>query len=264
MLRIPPLTLALGITLLAIPLAHAQSAPAAAPSAASAAIEPQAVAALERMSAYLRKLKGFTLTGTTSIEYVMDDGQKYLFPGTVEYRTQLPDRLYGAVRSEQREREFFYDGKTFTLSAPKLGYYASVPAAGNVDALLRDVHSRYGLEMPLADLFWWGTDSAPVSAIRAASVVGPAKIDGRDCTQYAFRQAGADWQVWIQSGDQPLPRKLVITSTGDAARPQYVAQLDWNSATPSATSFRFTAPKGAHPIVIQEIEVAASRQETAP
>ena len=37
----------------------------------------------------------------------------------------------------------------------------------------------------------------------------PATIDGVATDHYAFREADVDWEVWIQKGDQPLPRKLV-------------------------------------------------------
>ena len=48
------------------------------------------------------------------------------------------------------------------------------------------------------------------------------------CDHYAFRQAKADWQIWITTGSKPLPRKIVITSRADEARPQSVSLIDWN------------------------------------
>ena len=45
--------------------------------------------------------------------------------------------------------------------------------------------------------------------------VGPSVVGGVTCEQYAFRQADIDWQIWIQLGDYPLPRRLVATTTTD-------------------------------------------------
>jgi len=84
--------------------------------------------------------------------------------------------------------------------------------------------------------------------------MGPGEVLGTTCQHYAFRQEGADWQVWIQKGDFPLPRKLVITTTDDPARPQHTAVYLWNLA-PSVNdaAFTFTPPSGARKIVLADV-----------
>jgi hypothetical protein len=73
------------------------------------------------------------------------------------------------------------------------------------------------------------------------------------CQQYAFRQDGLDWQIWIQNGDFPLPRKVVLTTTTDDARPQYVATYTWNLAPSfSNDAFTFTPGKDAKRITIAQ------------
>ena len=42
-----------------------------------------------------------------------------------------------------------------------------------------------------------------------------------------MRQEGIDWQVWIREGDNPLPCKIVITTTSDPSMPQYSAVMNW-------------------------------------
>ena len=78
-------------------------------------------------------------------------------------------------------------------------------------------------------------------------------IDGVLCDHYAFRQEGVDWQLWIERGNTPMPRKLVITTTDEETQPQYVAQLTWN-LTPQLddTIFTFNPPEDAHQIVLRE------------
>ena len=44
-------------------------------------------------------------------------------------------------------------------------------------------------------------------------VVGPSVVGGVKSTHLAFRGAEVDWQIWIENGDKPLPRKYVITTT---------------------------------------------------
>jgi hypothetical protein len=75
------------------------------------------------------------------------------------------------------------------------------------------------------------------------------------CGHYAFRQAGLDWQVWIQMGDYPLPRKLVLTTMTDEARPQYTATMTWNLAPSfNDAAFTFVAPKDAGRVVLAGVK----------
>ncbi len=85
--------------------------------------------------------------------------------------------------------------------------------------------------------------------------VGPSEIGGVTCGHYAFRQEGLDWQVWIQMGDFPLPRKQVLTTTTDEARPQYAATFTWNLAPSfNEAAFEFVPPKGAGRVVLTEVK----------
>ena len=66
------------------------------------------------------------------------------------------------------------------------------------------------------------------------------------CNHYAIRQGQFDWQVWITAGKQPLPRKIVITSRADEARPQSVSMISWDlKPTFKDAVFKFTPPKGS-------------------
>jgi hypothetical protein len=74
------------------------------------------------------------------------------------------------------------------------------------------------------------------------------------CDHYAFRQPGIDWQIWIATGDMPLPRKLVITSRDDEARPQSTSLLSWNlKPTFKDAVFTFKPPKDANRISIRPL-----------
>jgi hypothetical protein len=79
----------------------------------------------------------------------------------------------------------------------------------------------------MADMFLWGTPAAPLDKIESAMNAGQDFIDNDLCDHYAFRQGNVDWQIWITTGDKPLPRKLVITNRSDEARPQSVQYFDW-------------------------------------
>jgi hypothetical protein len=215
------------------------------------AIDAEAMAALKKMGGYLRTLKAFQVEAVTSTEDVLEDGEKVQYGGVTTAVARIPDRLRVTVDSDRKSRLYVYDGKEFTMFARRVNYYATVPAPPTIAQLADMLDEKYGLEMPLEDLFRWGGPHSKDDAIKSAMFVGPSEIGGVTCGHYAFRQEGLDWQVWIQLGDYPLPRKLVLTTLTDEARPQYVATYTWNLA-PSYNdeAFKFTPPSGAGRVVL--------------
>jgi hypothetical protein len=137
------------------------------------------------------------------------------------------------------------------MFAPRMQYYATVPAPATILATLDSARVRYDIEFPLADLFLWGTPRDGLSALTSAQYIGPGYVNGVDTDHYAFRQPGTDWQIWIERGKTPLPRKLVITTTSEPTQPQYAATLKWDlTSRPDDALFTFVPPKGATKIAI--------------
>jgi hypothetical protein len=215
-------------------------------------IDPNVVKALDKMGAYLRTLTAFEVESAASLDEVLETGQKVQFDGTARLQVRRPNRLHAEVKTDRKHREFFYDGETFTLFGRRVNYYASVPAPSTLRELAVELAERYGIEVPLTDLFLWGTEDNRAADLRSALDLGPGTVAGTECEHFALREEGIDWQVWIQKGDTPLPRKLVITTTSDPAQPQYVSVLKWN-LTPKLdeAAFSFSPPPGAMRIVLQ-------------
>lgn len=245
-----------GVAVLAAGLAGALPCAAArAQSDTSNKIDPDAMAALDKMGAYLRTLKAFQVTGAVTTEEVTTDGQKIQSSNTTTLLAEKPGHMRVEIASDKQPRLFYYDGKSFTMWAPRLKFYATVDAPPTANELAKVLEDKYDIDLPFVDLFRWGTPESNAKAITSADDVGPATIDGVTCEQYAFRQDGMDWQVWIQQGDYPLPKKLVITTTSDEARPQHEAVYTWNLA-PSFNdkAFAFTPPSDAKKITIAEAD----------
>lgn len=229
----------------------AGSVGAQAPVAAKAAIEPDAMTGLKAMSAYLRTLKTFQVEVAVVDEDVLEDGQKVQYTGVTKFLTQMPNRLRVDISNERRDRLYLYDGKELTMFAKRLNYYATIPAPPTIAQLADKMEEDYGTSVPLVDLFRWGSPSWTPDEITGATDFGPSDVEGTTCEHYLFRQADIDWQLWIQKGDYPLPRKLVITTKTDEARPQHTAVYTWNLA-PSFNdrAFVFDPPAGAGKVLL--------------
>jgi hypothetical protein len=241
------LALALGA-----PGVHAQTA---APAPAANAVDPASIKALKDMGAHLQSLKRFAVSTELTGERVLADGQKLQHSAAAEIDVQRPNMLRARMISTRSEREVFFDGKKATLYIAAQKYYSTVEFTGNVGELVGKLAERYGVEVPLSDLFVWGTAAAPLDKIESAMNAGQDLIGNDLCDHYAFRQSGIDWQIWITAGGKPLPRKLVITNRADEARPQSVSLIRWNlKPTFKDAVFKFTPPKGATAVELRSLE----------
>ena len=251
-MRTVPWLSAMTIAALLASAAYAQPAPApAAPAgAADSDIDPDAMEALKRMSAYLGTQTSFELKSSGAFDLVLDDGQRLQFGDNATFKVRRPNGFVIERIGDYKDRRFTYDGKQLTVSSPRTAYYAQVEAPPTIRETLALAADRYGIELPLTDLFRWSEPGGGrADDIQEALYVGPAVIDGTRTDHYAFREAEVDWQIWIAQGDSPVPRKIVITDRTDPSSPQYTATLSWNFRPAfDAQTFAFQAPAGALPI----------------
>jgi hypothetical protein len=221
------------------------------PIANEGVIEDGAIDAIKEMSTYLMSAKTLAITSQGSLDAVTADGQRIQLDGTTTYKVRRPGFVID-YNSDIKSRRFIYDGKNFTVYSPTLGFYASAPAPGTNREVLDTIYNKFGISLPLEDLFRWGDGSNAdrIQALRSAYEVGSATIDGVATDHFAFREADVDWEVWIQKGDQPLPRKFVIVDRTDPSRPTFTARLSWQ-INPAFTDADFTFVPDANAKQIQ-------------
>ncbi|MDD1001383.1 DUF2092 domain-containing protein [Pseudomonas sp. TNT2022 ID642] len=247
-MKAPASIVCLMFTLVLAPGAHAEDpppAPAAEATDDAPLINPQVVDKLIDMGNYLRSLPKFQVDAQVSRDTVLESGQKIKTESANTLKVVSHDRLYAKSEGDVRTREFFYNGKKLTQYSPYLKYYTTVDAPATVAETLHKVENFYGVQVPMEDLFLFGSDQAQIDALKAALYVGPSVIKGQLCDHLAFRQEGIDWQLWLTRSDKPLPCKLVITTTDDKSFPEYSAVYQWNlKPTIPDTQFTFKPGKG--------------------
>jgi hypothetical protein len=216
------------------------------------AVDPDAVDAVKKMGAYLRSLKVFQVQGDITHDDVLEDGLIIQSSSKVDMLAVKPNRLRAEVTGDDKHRLYLYDGKTFTAWGMLVNYYATVAAPPTIGELFTQVQEKFDIELPLIDLFKWGTNEDDINKIKTAIDAGPTIVGGVTCEQYVFHQEGVDWQIWVQLGDYPLPRRLVITTLTDESRPQHTINLNWNLAPSfNDAAFVFDPPPDAKRILFE-------------
>jgi hypothetical protein len=231
------LSAATALIVLATHSLHAQDA---------AAVDPAAIEAFERMSAYVGSLDTFRLDVTYSFDLISGEEQAITIDGTAKYRVRRPDKFRGEVANDLFARNYIYDGKQLTVLSPEENYFAQADAAPTIREMLAASAAKIGTVLPLADLFDLGTEESPIHRVTHGFYVGEGEIDGAKTTHWAFRSEHRDWELWITTGDQPLPVKLTVTDTSQPEHPRYTATVRWTPEEDIADSEFTFVPTAEH------------------
>jgi hypothetical protein len=218
--------------------------------AQSAGIAPEATRILKASTDFLASQQQFSADTRNTLEVVLKSGQKIEFNSTARQSVQRPNKLRAERTGDLVEQVFVYDGKTLTLYEPQDKVYAQVAAPGTLEEMLDFARTKLDIIAPISDLVYKDAYKILMDGVTDGIVVGKAVIEGVRCDHLAFRAQQVDWQIWIQEGAQPLPRKIVITTLDLPSAPQFAVTVTrWNLKPAfDAQTFNFTQQAGVKKI----------------
>ena len=209
--------------------------------------ETRAVEILKQMGDYLKGANEFTFRTEISYDEVLKTGQKFQFSRRAEVAVKRPNRLHADVDGDQMNEGKWYDGKRFTVLDRSRNVYSTAAVPGDIDSAIDFMAEQYGEVSPLADLVYSDPYAILIEHVKSALYLGLHRVRGIRCHHLAFSQDNIDWQIWIEDGHQPVPRKFVITYKQVKTHPQLTGEIyDWNFAPHLSDSlFKFLAPPDA-------------------
>jgi len=213
-------------------------------------MQPEAEKLLRRMGDYLASQQKFSVSTENTIEVVLTSGQKLQFDNPATAIVSRPNKLRAHRKGDLTNQEFLYDGKSLTLYSPKEKLYATTAAPATLEEMLDFAREKLDVIAPASEFLYKNAADKMLKEASSGFVVGQSVIGGVKCTQLAFRGAEFDWQVWVEDGARPLPRKFILTSKKVTGEPQMTVLVkSWDFA-PKLTDaeFSFTPPKDAKKI----------------
>src|SRR4030088_2690518 len=202
---------------------------------------------LKAMTDYTAAQKSISATFDSDIEVVTPELEKIQFTSSGKLQLTRPDKLRISRTGGYADVELVFDGKTVSLYGNNAKAYVQADMAGTIDQLIDGLQAKTGGAMPGTDLLLSNSYDDLTSDVIEGHHVGQGVVDGVECEHLAFRGHDTDWQIWIQTGAQPIPRKYVITSKTLAGAPQYTLRIkEWKAdAIADADAFAFKPPEGA-------------------
>lgn len=220
--------------------------------AQSTGIAPEAKQILKASTDFLSSQQRFSADTRNTLEIVLKSGQKIEFNSTGRQSVQRPNKLRSERSGDLVEQLFVYDGKSLTLYQPQEKVYAQVAAPATLEEMLDFARIKYDVVAPFGDMLFKNAYDILMDGVTEGIVVGQAVIEGVVCDHLAFRAEFVDWQIWIQQGAQPLPRRIVITTLDLPNAPQFAVTVTRWDLEPKfdAQTFTFTPQAGVKQIEI--------------
>ena len=205
---------------------------------------------LARMTDFISAAPAFSMVSDTGNEVTQKNGHVLEFGSRLTVTIQRPSKGIGRFESRDGDISIIVlDGKTLSVYVAKEGIYAydATRQPGDIDSSLEFLAKQMGTPRQLRDFFSKDLTASMGSAVKSGYYVGESTISGVLCDHLALRGDKEDVQVWITRGDEPVPRRIVITYRELEGQPQFWAQfIEWDfSPELSDTTFTFSPPEGA-------------------
>ena len=226
-------------------------------------IESRADEVLRAMSERLAGLERFAFEAEETFDEIVEAGPRVQLSNIRRVAVERPSRLAADAEGDTLQRAAWFDGKTATILDKAHNVYGQVPVPATIDEALDEVAERYGIEPPLEDFLFSDPYAVLTEAVRYGRYLGLHHAGGVLCHHLVFVQDTIEWQIWIDAGEDPLPRKFVITYVREPGEPQFSAVLrKWN-LTPTFPEglFRFEAPPGSRRVEFSSFTEPATPAE---
>lgn len=210
---------------------------------------------LKAMSDYLASQKAMLVAVDTDIEVITSELQKIQFASSGKLLLSRPDKLRFSRTGGYADIDVTFDGKTITIFGKNLNSYAQFESPGTVDQTIGRLRDDHNVGAPGADFLLSNVYDELVEDVIEARYIGRGVIDGIECEHLAFRNPDTDWQIWIELGARPIPRKYVITSKAVAGAPQYTLRVKElvSDLAILADTFEFKPPQGARKLPLEAL-----------
>ena len=231
--------------------------PGSAPTVSAPQVAEGADRLLRQMSTYIGSAERFTVHADVTFDHVLPTGQKLQFSATEDIALQRPNGLYVQWNSDLGNREFWYDGKAVTIYDPDKALYGTESAPPAIDGMLEKLNDQLNFTPPLVDFLFSDPYKGLRGTIQYGFETGDAQFGGRTCRGLAFVGKHIDWQIWIDTGPQLVPCKLLITYKNNQASPQFSAVFANWDFTPriAAATFVPDLPRGSQGVAFKTVRV---------
>jgi hypothetical protein len=219
-------------------------------------IPDKVAAAIRNMANFTEKAEEFSFTAEVLFDEILPSGQGIQRSADLSIVASRPNHLAARYVGDDNTRALWIAGEELTALHETNEVYSKVKVPTGIGPALDHLMDKHDISLPLADFVIEGAYESLTSNISDAIYVGVTEVNGHSCHHISCSQEFIDWQLWIDDGLQPLPRRVLITYKAVPGMPRYSATFnDWDlNAELSDSVFEAKIPSDAAKIDLLEIK----------
>ena len=212
--------------------------------------DSKALDVLNKMAAYTASLDQFQIKGEVFGDARLDAGLIVSNPSEVTITIDRPGSMFIQTFDGVNTGSIYIHKGQLTLFNTESSFYAQARVPEDIEAAMQFAIEEFGLEIPLAELMFANSAlSLLTDQDTVLYLTDKSRIRGVDCHHLAIRGAEIDLQLWVEEGDRPVPRKIMMTMKWEGGSPRNAALMEFSKVDGlDAKIFEFKAPEGANEI----------------
>jgi hypothetical protein len=209
---------------------------------------------LNSMSALKAGINRATLKSVSYTDARLEGGLMVSNSTEVTVNIERPGSLKISSFDGLHSKDLYFHNGELTVFNSENKFYAQANIPKEIDAALQFALEEMEIEAPLLDMIYQNVAEHLITSQETILYLqDKARISGADCHHIAIRGSEVDVQLWVQEGERPMTRRIVLTSKWAGGSPRFEANLTWDLAPDFDSSiFEFTAPEGSSKIEFTE------------
>jgi hypothetical protein len=218
-------------------------------------IDAKAQNALQEMSYFMGSKDEYTFKAEIMFDVIVKSGQKVQYNANETVYLKKPNKFSIEYVSDLGGYKLWYDSGKATILELPTNDFSITTLPDTVDQALRKLYEQYSFSPVLSEFLFINTFKTLTKNVVSGENFGQSRVFGTKCLHLYIVEKDIDWQIWIEDGKRPIPRKLVITYKNLPESPQFIAILkDWIFNRPIASpAFKPEIPKLNNRVEFNEI-----------
>ena len=163
-----------------------------------------------------------------------------------------PNRAWVEIQSDEVHNQILYDGTEVRVYHLIPNMFASTRAPGTLHDMVQMIGDKYGIFVPLSDLVGSTPYENTMEGVTKLTYLGEQDLEDVSCHVLHATQDDMAWQIWIEMGAQPVPRKLVFDFEDDLRFTAWISDWDFAPHLPDVV-FKQIPVEGARKIELKEL-----------
>jgi hypothetical protein len=209
--------------------------------------DSRAIEVMQKMSGFSKSIDHAIITATTFSDARLGAGLIVSNSTEVKITISRPGSLQISSFDGEVTRGLFFHEGLLTVFNTENKMYAQAEIPKEIDDALEFALEELDVEAPLMDFIYRDASARLINSDQEIRYLSDkVRVAGVDCHHIAIRGVDVDVQLWVEEGDRPLARKIMITSKWEGGTPRHWSNLNWDiKPAIDPEVFEFHAPDDA-------------------